>query len=392
MLYLVPDPGIPVGGTKGASVHVSEICHAMTRAGASVVLVAMKATGAPPEGVKLHLVGPGPLPKGAGGELLRARALSELAEAVPSLVGGFAPDLVCERLSLFFGGGAAIARKLSARRIVEVNAPVVDERAAHFGLAHRSLALDLETQALSSADVVSVSEPLAAWAKTRGAASAAVITNGVDTARFMAGASPYLRAATRQRLGLPVAGARVVGPQVVGFVGSLKPWHGVEVLIDAVSLMTEPVPVLLVVGDGPMRSTLEARATAAGIDDRCHFVGTVPPAQVPSYLAAMDVVAAPYLDQPAFYFSPLKVAEAMAAGKPVVASDLGPIATMTAGAAVLVPPGDAAALAAGIAGVLLDHARATMLGQAARRHAVSELSWERAAAQLLAMAPVTVRA
>ncbi|MHB8505182.1 MAG: glycosyltransferase family 4 protein, partial [Acidimicrobiales bacterium] len=83
---VVADPGIPVGGTKGASVHVGELARAFLARGAEVLIVAERAAGPAPLGADLHLVDPGPLPKGPAGELGRIAAGERLlAEAAPLL-------------------------------------------------------------------------------------------------------------------------------------------------------------------------------------------------------------------------------------------------------------------------------------------------------------------
>jgi glycosyltransferase involved in cell wall biosynthesis len=83
---------------------------------------------------------------------------------------------------------------------------------------------------------------------------------------------------------------------------------------------------LLIVGDGPEREALERQAEIHNIAAQVLFTGAVPHDEVPMYIAAMDVAVAPYRAVQDFYFSPLKLYEYLAAGKPVIASNLGQIA------------------------------------------------------------------
>ena len=358
--YLLPDPGIPVGGVKGASIHVGEITRAFARAGHDVLLVAMRAAGSAPDGVQLVVLDPGPLGRGPGSDASRiAGAERFLADAEPA-IRAFGPDLLIERLSLFAGGGTDLAWRLGVPRLVEINAPVTAERAGYRGIADAAMGELLEHRALQGTHAVAVSPPLAEWARSRGVAQVSVVPNGVDVERF----EPDSDRAAELRRGLGLDDA-----EVVGFAGSLKPWHGVEVLLRAAVLLAgrRPRLRLLIVGDGPERARLEGVA-AATLPGRVRFAGAVPSTAVPAHVAAFDVATAPYV-MPAsgvgFYFSPLKVVEAMAAARVVVASRFDPIEDLLAGWGRLVPPDDPIALADEIAAAL-DDPRSPSLAAGAR--------------------------
>ena len=381
--YLLPDPGIPVGGVKGASVHVAEVCRALANAGASVLLLAMRAVGEAPPEVELEVFETGPLPSGIAGEGARRQAVSAFLEWAEARATAFEPDLVYERLSLFAGTGGRIAARLGARRVVEVNAPVAAERARVVGLTRPDLAEAAERSALAGATVLAVSAPMAAWSLARGAASADVVPNGVDAARFDPERTLAAAAAIRRDLDLE-------GREVVGFIGSMKPWHGVGTLLDAITLLAPDRPDLrlLVLGEGPGMADIQARAGHAALAGRCRLVGAVPSALVPGYLAAVDVATAPYHHpgvDGGFYFSPLKVLEAMAAARPIVASAFDPIDELLGGTGVLVPPDDPAALAHAMAGLLDDPVAARVMGGAARDRAVAEFGWDGVVRRALAV-------
>src|SRR5262249_34171286 len=116
-----------------------------------------------------------------------------------------------------------------------------------------------------------------------------------------------------------------------------------------------PDLTVLVIGDGPERGRLERQARDLGLEPRVRFVGTVPHQAVPDYLAACDVLTAPYEPMEGFYFSPLKVAEYLASGRPVVVSAVGELERTLEGVpgVTLAPPGDAEALGR----ILARHAR-----------------------------------
>jgi glycosyltransferase involved in cell wall biosynthesis len=125
-----------------------------------------------------------------------------------------------------------------------------------------------------------------------------------------------------------------------------------------------PVPVLAIAGDGPLAAELAASAARAGVD--LALLGARD--DVPALLAAADVIAVPSR----WEARALVVQEAMAAGRPIVASRVGGIPALTGEeAAILVPPGDAGRLAAAILAVLDDPGRAARLSAAARDRAAA---------------------
>jgi glycosyltransferase involved in cell wall biosynthesis len=372
--YLLPDPGIPVGGTKGASVHVDALCGAMARSGVSVTLYAAKVVGPlssrGADQVEVVPVDIGPVRSGEDADRSRIRACGRYFDQVANLLEHRRPDWVHERLSLFAGAGNAMAARLGLPRIVEVNAPVADERRRHFSLSLVAEAAQAERDALREANVVAVSGPLVAWSLATGAASAALVPNGADTVWL--DRAKWQRQGAELRAGLGFAESQLV----LGFAGSLKPWHGVEVLVDAVREASRGADVgLLIVGDGPRRTAVDEAVRTLPDGVRVAVTGSVPAYDVPRYLAAMDVAVAPYLPSPHFYFSPLKVAEAMAASLPVVASDFPPVRDLLGDAGLLVPAGDVDALAHALWQLAVEPDTRARLALEGRARAVGSLDW-----------------
>jgi glycosyltransferase involved in cell wall biosynthesis len=155
------------------------------------------------------------------------------------------------------------------------------------------------------------------------------------------------------------------GAPVVGTAGRLTGQKGLEFLIQAATLLRPRYPDLrvLLVGDGDQRGALEEQARAAGLDDRVHFLGIR--MDIPDLLGVFDIYALPSR----WEGLPMAVLEAMAAGLPVVASDVGgvPTAIRDGMEGFLVPPGEPAALAGALAKLLSDPDLRARMGTASLR-------------------------
>jgi rhamnosyl/mannosyltransferase len=152
---------------------------------------------------------------------------------------------------------------------------------------------------------------------------------------------------------------------IVLFVGRLVPYKGVDVLVDAAARLT--AARVLIAGSGPLRPMLEARAAAAGLGDRVEFLGPLSESDLAAYLHACDVFVLPSVSrQETFGVVQL---EAMACGKPVVSTDLPtgvPWVNLHERTGLVVPPGDAEALAAALTRLLADPALRAQYGEAGR--------------------------
>ena len=377
--YVCADPGVPVFGQKGCSVHVQEVCRALLNAGADLHLFATRVGGEPPPGLSGVPVHPlPPLPKGDVAARERAAlAANAVTREVLESAGPF--DLVYERYSLWSFAGMEYAAATGKAGLLEVNAPLVEEQAAYRGLADREAAESIERRTFgAAAAVVAVSDDVAAHVRRTVPRhpNVHVVPNAVDPDRFRPGVEPAV--------------PRVSGAFTVGFVGTMKPWHGLPVLVEAFALLRARAPHarLLLVGDGTARADVESDLLARGLTDATTITGAVAPAAVPAMLASMDVAVAPYPALERFYFSPLKLYEYMAAGLAVVASRVGPIERVirhgTDG--LLVPPGDAAALAEALTRLATDPSLAAGLGRAARERVAREHTWDSVARQILSLA------
>jgi glycosyltransferase involved in cell wall biosynthesis len=202
----------------------------------------------------------------------------------------------------------------------------------------------------------------------------------------------------RQAIGIVPDGARLAadrtfdwsGPRgdrpVVAYAGHLYPWKGVDTLIDALALVPEVDG--RIIGGHPREgdlARLTALAAARGLGPRLHFTGLLSPQDVAGALAEADVLVLPNTatEVSARYTSPLKLFEYLAAGRPIVASRLPALSEVLDDGvnALLVAPGDPAALADAIRRLAGDRALAHRLASRAFADA-GQYSWARRAERL----------
>lgn len=202
-----------------------------------------------------------------------------------------------------------------------------------------------------------------------------VIALGVDTDRFKP-PDPEATAKLRAELGL-------AGRKIIGFGGVVRPHKGLETVLEALVQLNHADAVLLVIGpvtdhlkslmDNP-RYTRFIRVAGAPLNDR-EGVNARIHANMPDYLGLADCLAIPLNDTPLSRSQmPIKVFEAMAMGKPILASAVGDLPEVLADIAWLVPPNDPTAMARALDEIWSDPSRARDRGMRARERCVANYS------------------
>lgn len=379
LAYVSADPGVPVFGRKGNSVHVQEVVRALRGLEIDVELFARRIDGdAPPglEDVPVHRLPKLPSAKDPSRE---RRALESNGEIRAMLEQAGPFDVIYERYALFSFAGMEYAQASGVPGLLEVNAPLIEEAARYRGLDRIAAAREASERAFSAATrLVAVSEEVASWLRTQvdPPDRTVVVPNGVAPGRFPEGLRPAI--------------PHEPGTFTVGFVGSLRPWHGLSVLADAFLRLRalDPASRLLVVGDGPAREELVTALSNGGALEGARLTGAVSPEEIPALLASMDVAVAPYPALSGFYFSPLKIYEYLAAGLPVVASRIGQITAIVQDGinGLLCAPGDAAGFAGALDRLRRDRDLCGKLGRGARASIGEEQTWDGVARRLLGLA------
>uniref|UniRef100_I2Q318 Glycosyltransferase n=1 Tax=Desulfovibrio sp. U5L TaxID=596152 RepID=I2Q318_9BACT len=254
---------------------------------------------------------------------------------------------------------ASLAYAVAAGRVLGI--PVVmTEHSRHY-IEERGLRrLEKRLLCLGVGRLVTVSPELAAASASRDGVrpdKVTVIENGVDAERFACACRQVLR----EELDL------ADDALLVGMVGRLETIKGPDVLLAAFAGLASwfPEARLAFAGEGALESGLRGTAEALGLSDRVHFLGSR--ADIPDVMAGLDVLALPSRSEGL----PFALLEGMAAGRAVAATAVGRVPGLvkpTEGPpnGLLVPPGDAAALAGALASLLADAPLRLRLGGAAR--------------------------
>jgi glycosyltransferase involved in cell wall biosynthesis len=354
--------GVAAGGTAA---HVAALAQGCREAGLAVSVLAPPATlrlltsGATAPGPVVALgIAAGPRPDRDGATVARLRGW----------LASWRPDVVHAhgvRAGALSAAAIALLRRAARPALVVTvhNAPPEGGAAATVhALLERVCARRADLVLCASADLV---------VRLRAAGAAGAEQFDVPAPEFGAPTGPEV-AATRLELSPD-------GRPVVLAVARLAPQKGLDVLIDAAGRWRnrDPRPVTVIAGAGPLAAALRGRAAALA-DGDVRLLGQR--SDVPALLGAADVVVVPSR----WEARALIVQEAMHAGRPVVASRVGGIPDLTGPGALLVPPGDPAALAAAVTAVLDQPALAARLGRAARAQAASFPSAADALAETMA--------
>ena len=267
------------------------------------------------------------------------------------------PHFVYERHALHCRSGLDVARELGVPLLLEVNSPMVDEMQKLGSLRFPARARATEREVLAGADaVLAVTQVLADQLVLAGARAERVhvIGNGAVPERYGPD-TKHAAAAVRARWQLPA------GAFALGFVGYMRPWHRLDLVLEAMARPALGPLVLVLMGQGPALAPLLAAAAGRGLQDRVRALGEVPAGLLPAHVMACDGALIPAINA---YASPLKLFDSLAAGVPTLAPDQPNLReTIIAGDnGLLFRPGDVEDLVAKLRQLVLDRGFAQRLG------------------------------
>ncbi|MFP4162271.1 MAG: glycosyltransferase, partial [Ectothiorhodospira sp.] len=288
-----------IASKDGQYVHVEELTQALKRQGHEIIMVA-------PRLMEDHEFGRGSplvarlkrhIPAGIYESLELAYALVAFVQILIQALRN-RPDFIYERYNLYLPSGTWASRLLRITLLLEVNAPLFEERQRFNGIALPRLARWSEDYVWRRAHLaLPVTQVLAERMIARGVnpERIRVIPNGIDTEKFQSFPATQEAKATLD----------LSDRLVLGFTGFVREWHGLERVVDL--LRNDPGHRhLLIVGDGPACASILEHARVLRVEDRVTITGIIPRDQVARYVAAFDIALQPDVVD---YASPLKLFE-----------------------------------------------------------------------------------
>ena len=295
-----------IASKDGQYVHVEELTNAFIEQGHELCFVA------PQVNENAEFGGDG----GFVSKLKKAlpHALYEIIELAYSIwvflklavaIIKFKPDVIYERYNLYQPAGVLAAKLFNVPFILEINAPLVEERSKYSGLALKNFAKKIENFTWRGADYcLPVTDVLADYVRAAGVPDSKieVIHNGVRQ---------YF---IDEMLAQPINEDKA--QITIGFTGFIHPWHGMDKAIEAIAEHKELPLKLVCIGDGAILPELKAQADALGIADKVEFKGLVTRDKVLNFVKEFDIALQPDVTS---YASPLKMFEYMAVGALIIA-------------------------------------------------------------------------
>lgn len=371
-------------GTGAEGVHIAGIASAFRRLGHRVVFSS-------PSGIDpTQSAGENPFRKTRRGLLARLAAYApgvffEFLEVAYNVFAGLRLnallerekfDLIYERHAFFLCITAFLAQRHGVPLIVEVNELAGDERVRAdpwlLPLARLTDRITFQRARLIAVVSPHLQRRIEAMGIHR--EKIVVVPNGVDEHALE---TPADGTSIRQRY-------QCENAVVIGFAGWFVPWHRLDALVTQFAALAKADAGLrlMLVGDGPLRMSLEAQATTLGVREQLIFTGPVPHTEMPDYLAAMDICVVPHSNA---YRSPIKLFEYMAVGRAIVAPRTEPIALILRDGenGLLFEPEDDSELETRLRTLTCDPALRSLLGKQAREDVEKKHTWTQNAQELL---------
>lgn len=291
----------------------------------------------------------------------------------------FKPELIYERSEYLQDSGAKAAKEYGIQYFLEVNAPFVEEMRSFEGYSlYENKAHSIEKYKLKKADrVFAVSTSLADFLVNRYQCKKEKILvqpNCINPSKVS------VNTVESDRINSDFS---LKDNSVIGFVGSMFPYHGVDILIDAFAEVSKSHKniKLMIVGDGSILNQLKSQAKQLGIESKVIFTGKIPHSQVFNYISVMDICI---MAKSNWYGSPVKLFEYGLMKKPIIAPDTSPVRdVMIQGKDALIVQDNVKDLATAIKELIEDNVKANALADSFYAKVMAEYNWKHAADNII---------
>ncbi|MBX7051487.1 MAG: glycosyltransferase family 4 protein [Flavobacteriales bacterium] len=347
ILYFSPHPHVNMAAPSGPGTHIREVIRGFENSGHEVIRFI--AGGEHIEGNQAIQIKQRAWKKFIPEYIWQSlkdysllRLDRQLQQQLEALIAKEKPDVIYERAYYLMGAGYRAAQSTNTPYFCEINAPYPEEKSEMNGTSifHRRSELNEKSQVEATRKTFVVSTALKQYLtdRVKGSENKIIVTpNAVNPANIHIQSEKV--AAIRKKLN---AGAQDL---VVGFVGSIFPYHGVDLLISAFSTLVKKGQNnlrLLIVGDGEILGQLKTTVKQSGLEHMVLFTGNVPHREVYDYIEAMDITV---MARSNWYGSPVKIFEYGVMNKGIIAPDVVPVRdVMKHGEDGLLIPDDESAL------------------------------------------------
>ncbi|WAJ70702.1 glycosyltransferase family 4 protein [Catenovulum adriaticum] len=297
-----------IASKDGQYVHVEEIINALKQENQQIILVAPKVAENSDFGSDGGFV-----------DALKAKLPQFIYELLEFTYAFYAllklsiaiikhkPDAIYERYNLFLPAGIWASKLFNLPLLLEVNAPLYQERKKYNGISMDWLAKWSQHYCWKNANkVLPVTNVLADYIREIGVSEdkIQVIPNGINEAKFLA--------PTKKPSELP----DLTNKTVIGFVGFVRDWHGLDRVLEIMAKLNDPSLFFMIIGDGPAVENLKAQAESLNLSQQIYISGIIQRNRMPDWLSQVDVALQPDV---VAYASPLKMLEYLALGKAIIA-------------------------------------------------------------------------
>jgi glycosyltransferase involved in cell wall biosynthesis len=371
---------IPLNLPRGDAVHILHFIENLNRIGCEVFLIRKDRSGKE-HNIKIHYI-KSPI---KFWKFHRIFYSIEFYYKCSSIIKKERPDILQEREVLWRTylnfGGPLLAHKYNIPYVLEVNAPILYERGRYHSYISRELEKIFEKRLFAKVNkIIVVSNVLKSYLLTMGVSEEkiAVVPNGADEDMF----NPDIS-------GLEIRKSyQLEDKKVICYSGSLdQQWQGIGDILKSAKIInsSDPSVRFLIIGNTEGQEVMVKLAP-----DNVIFTGQIEHINVPAYLAAADILLAPYkLEEDfrdvGFYNSPVKLFEYMAMGKPIITSNIGQIEEIIehGKTGLMIEPGNYNELARNILTLMEDEQLKKKLGKNARIEVEKNYTWERNARKIM---------